>query len=331
MAPMSSFSRYVWRILSIAPAQNLAFASQRERFFRAELILKVIYCFHIFRSLNVISNLNGSDLKGDIYYLPIVSFLNGIPFNALFFSINLFVIASAVFCILIPRYRFGRACFFIFFLLQYALHSGLGKVDHDSYPLLYLSFFVIFLPGGSAVDFARSRRLRQTYLLVFWWSSLMYFAFYFLAGLTKFFNGVLMTIIFKGFSHSWLNPESMGSLVAHFVLSYGLISPYLADFVIRNVWLGPFLIFGIIYTQFFLFTTLFRPRTSWIFGVLIIFFHLGSVLVMGIKFNHMAFGAVLLLFIGPFAERPASIVSSICDLPILSTILRLVQKRRSKT
>lgn len=245
---------------------------------------------------------------------------------AVFFHLSylnvLYTVIAAFLCtaILTPlwhRHRTVRVLAFVGVWQAHALESSFGSPNHQWYLLLYTTFIFIFLPdiwGTGGVGQEKGRR----FLLGVWTAQTMLMLMYSLAGINK------VAYAFVQYAHGEINAFSINGFayqIADWTMQ--LQEPaYLAPFIIHHPWVGWLPYVSLIFIQVCALWTMVRPSLQPLWGFLLVAFHIGTYLTMGISFHPLILVVISLLFFSPFAPERFAWRPVLCDLPLIGFILR---------
>lgn len=301
------------------------FELQSHAFCKAENLVRLFYALMLFilsQKLGLLikfSNISQIDPLWPVYWVEYTS----VPKS--FFLIFSVLLLFNFICILNTNVRIYRAVFFIALLQFLAFHYSLGKINHDMHTWLFASFFLIFLPTLNSNKKSISITDKHNYLTIVWFCIFITLFFYSLAGFWKVY-GSLIHILNN--EPSILSLDVFARLISHRLLqtdSHTLLGP----FFIKNYFLGWISHLSFIYIELFCFLIAFRPSLHRIWGILLVLFHLGVMLTMGISFDKTLIYDALFLICSPFAPSNIRFKTILYDLPVLSLILQSIPKFKS--
>lgn len=142
--------------------------------------------------------------------------------------------------------------------------------------------------------------------------------FYSMAGAYKVWDATQMLLSGQtgGFS-----PYAMANTIAWRQISTNT-DPIYADMLMDAPLLGWPLYLGLYYAQFFAIVILFRPALHRLWGVILIGFHFGTIVLMDISFPyHIAINAILLL-LSPYAPDRFDLRQIAASLPLFGVLFR---------
>lgn len=200
--------------------------------------------------------------------------------------------------------RLARGVFaIVFFLAATVENSRGGGINHPYHAWILVGFLLVLLPDRPNSD-------QDDKATIFYVQALLAL-FYTMSGFWKVGYGVLSALagVDGAFSLVGLSHQ-----VAFRVLQTNE-SPLLADFVINNpliAWLG---MLGVMYVQLLALVMVFRPVLHVPLGLALIFFHLGTFLLLEILFmEHVALLAIFFLF-SPFRPEKFVVRDALLALP----------------
>ncbi|MEX0923393.1 MAG: hypothetical protein WD489_03665 [Rhodovibrionaceae bacterium] len=217
--------------------------------------------------------------------------------------------------------RSFRLFFILLFLPACTIPNSLGGINHPYHAWFWIGVCFVFLPDVKRGEI--SRHIEMSYLLVISTCQALLLFFYSLAGFWKLVYG--LQGLFAGYEGNF-SPRGLALTLADRMLQTGT-DPLLANFFIVNYWLSWPMFIGVIYIQFVAVLVAFRPRLHALWGYLLIFFHLGTYLLMEIGFSQHVLFLALLFVMSPFRPMQWSLPQVIGDLPIVGLVYRRVLTR----
>lgn len=221
------------------------------------------------------------------------------------------LLAGAIFfylaCILTPRFFIYRAGAFLTTLGLQGFIAGSSGVTHDLIVSLWISGLLCALPNAQATP-EQNRIFKMRYLTILRGATGLMLFFYSATGFWKIAYGLKYGDMSSG-------------LMRHVAMVYqivGKVGP-VGHLILNNEWLG-YLGYPIaIYIQFFSLAVLFRSRSIHLWGLVLVFFHLGSFFIFYIDFSRTTFLVIMVLFSSPFSQS-APLKEQILGLPLLATL-----------
>jgi hypothetical protein len=208
-------------------------------------------------------------------------------------------------------------------LLLYAAYANShGAINHGYHEWFWVSVCFWLLPAERREIVSASRVGRMQFLTAFSLAPLLVLVFYTLSGLYKCYAALTAQLASGagGFS-----PDAMAITVAWRALQTGA-DPMWGSFVIENPLLGwPFYL-GLYFAELVSVLVFFRPSLHRIWGMILILFHIGTLLFMDIAFQQHVLINALLFVMSPFALGQHSWRTQIASVPILGRLMRLRSK-----
>ncbi len=225
-----------------------------------------------------------------------------------------FVICTLI-GVLAHPYRIGRLLVFFAFWQAHALESSFGGPNHQWYLWVYVAAFFVFLPNLWHQHDA-SRDTRRTFLLYVWAAQAIMMLMYTMAGFHK----------LLGTAMQYLAGEIHGFSMHAFAYQIADWIPklqreaVLAPFIIAHPEWGWFPYLAIQFIQFFSLWVMVRMSLQKVWAVLLLVFHIGTFMVMGIEFNPLLILVIVMFFHSPFLGDQ-SIKRLLYDLPVVGQLL----------
>jgi hypothetical protein len=236
-----------------------------------------------------------------------------------------FALASTVFSIFAafcPHNRIARVSAFMAFFELVALLNSFGEIAHKFHLLTLAGGLLIFLPKS-----VRSYEGRKKFYIIFWGCQAIILLSYTMSGILKIAGAIVQ--IFSN-QHSMLSSDAVSLHIANFLVLTG-IEPIAARFFIEHNLLTSLMFFIILYLQVFSFFAIVRPSIQRIWGICLVLFHIGTLIIMHINFLPAIPAIAIFLVNSPFAKDNARAIS---DLPIIGRLLekgrRAIGKRPQK-
>lgn len=295
------------------------FSAHRRRFYQSYVLVRAFYGLQFFHLVTAFSQWHGWLDLDRIEGLWPLFWAGGV---AVPLVVNLVVSTHALgsfLAVIFPHLRICRLLAFVGLFFSATLHNSFGKIDHGHHAWIYVSLLFVFLPDGDEEVVARSRSARQRYLLVFAGAQASFLMTYSLAGFWKLYVGAQQALT-GGMGVLSLN--GFAYLTADRLLqtsSQSLLGPL----VIAYPWFSGPLMIGAIYFELFALVAVFRPSLLRLWGVVIVTFHIGTLLVLTIRFLPNILLAALLLIAAPGAALRPSAGAILANLPLLRLVLEL--------
>ena len=224
-----------------------------------------------------------------------------------------FMMASAVLGVLVPKYLWVRISVFVSFFLAnaYWLSSGQGSVNHGSHFWIWLGLVFCFLPSGSKEEIGSKLRSRHQFLLVYWAGMALILLFYSMSGFWKVAGAIEAMMVGRT---SAFEPTALAIIAAWTMILDGeptILGPLITTYP----WIGWPAHIGVIYVELVAFLIAFRPALHRLWGVLLVGFHICTFLLLGINFPQHMFVLIIILIWSPFPTQHYSMGETLRQLP----------------
>jgi hypothetical protein len=230
---------------------------------------------------------------------------------------------ASVLVLAFPERRLARAAYALTLLQFMAFQNSFDKINHAMHAWLFVSLIFVLLPAGRWRE-RTSIAERHYFLTVFWCAQLVVLLTYTFTGVWKVYfafhdliGGDLSAFNISGFSY--IVARRLGSVGQETVLG---------DFFVHHLLPGWALFLGTMYFETTSIMIAFRPRLHQLWGVVIVFFHLGTQLVLGFTFTNNVVLVILLLICSPFAPDRITLRDAFLDLPGVHFIARRLRSSR---
>jgi hypothetical protein len=231
---------------------------------------------------------------------------------------------SALACIFFGDKRIFRIIWFIAIMNYVGLSNSFGKIDHGMHVVIAFSFMFIFLPDGKKEIIEKNRIKMERYLIVFWGALALFMTFYTMSGICKIAGGVAQLAIGET---SMFSTSSFALHIAHKMLVTNT-QPILGDLLIKYERLGWMLFLSGIYIELFSVVAIFRNSLHRVWGLLLILFHVGVYLAMGIGFSINILFLAVFLCNSPFRSPKDEFRTALKNIPPVPIILLLSHRLR---
>jgi len=257
-------------------------------------------------------------------FLPIwpMTWAGSMPYSDTAKIVAIFYVAVALLSCIFWNKRISKILVFLGIFQVHALDSSFGYINHFYYLLLYACFIFMFLPNTKHNENFNIETAKK-FLVVYWGALAAILMTYTLSGMWKIYWGVV-TII-AGIPGSF-SPYTFSEHVAKKTIIESR-DYFFSDFVISNPFLVWFSYLGTIYLEFFSIWVAFKPNLYKIWGLVLIFLHVGILLVMGIPFFESLLVLCILMLNSPFTEGFPTIPQIISDLPLVGNVWRMFRKK----
>lgn len=319
---MSGWVKAIKRIRFEPESGRTPFFRQTSAYKHASVIVLCFYVFQLTRLPALYSNWGTTHPREFISPVWAVSFLSGLFPDQL---ADLTVVAytlGLVSVILFREMRWARAMFAAGLFLRMAVENSYGKIDHGGHLTLFLAIVLIFLPNFRE---NLSRSARQRFLTVFATAQGVILSAYTLAGSWK----VMAAITPK--PETVLSLFSFGAFPAQIAASLLEKQAQSAPgvFLIEHPGLAWVVGLGGVYFEFFALAALLRPRLHVVFGLAIIFMHLGAIVFMRIVFAENILLLGLFLCASPFSTGFDARMA-LARMPPLGWLVSLIRQSKMK-
>ncbi len=217
-----------------------------------------------------------------------------------------------------PFSRMARIVAFLFFLQYHAYLNSFGGPNHQWDLWLWTAFIFIFFPSQEKGNVSVEKRKR--FSLIFWGAGAFILLTYTMAAVGKIGYGVFQ---FWDGRASMFSLDSAALHISTVLLQMQETTP-LGPFLIDHLLLGFLLFLIVIYIQFFSFFIVFRPQLYRVWGLILIFFHLGTFLTMRAVF--VVPSALLMIFFlsSPFLPTENSFRRIVASFPLVGFLRRVI-------
>lgn len=269
-----------------------AFRRVRTFYGNAQWTIRFFYGVSLFLSYELIASIYHRNPETADFLWP-VAWLNigGLAGYSVAVPIILFVLNCLV--ALKPEIRTLRILFALFCLFSAAIDNSYGAMSHGWHIWLWLAVILVFLPGRGRSD-DRARRLTTLSVMVYAQAAIL--LTYSMAGSLKLIAGFKALIAGESGNFS---VTGFATLLADRMVR-GSGESILGGVVVEYPELGYVIFLFVILAQTISILIAVHPRLHRAWGLLLIFFHLGTALLMDIYFpTHVLWLALFLVF-SPF-------------------------------
>ncbi|MEM9318084.1 MAG: hypothetical protein AAGA70_03650 [Pseudomonadota bacterium] len=210
------------------------------------------------------------------------------------------------------QHRWARILVCITLVQAAGFRYSFGGLNHGYHFWIWVSFCLCFLPDGNLSRLSQSYASRHRYLTAFWLAMALVAVFYSLSGFWKVAAGLEAMI--AGNINSF-SPTALATIVADKLQQSGdntLLGPFLLDRPLlgwpAHLW--------VIYVELLAIVAVFRPSLHQTWGLMLIVFHIGTFLLMGIVFAKHVLLLTLLYLWSPFAN-PFDLRRVLAVLPLV--------------
>jgi hypothetical protein len=230
------------------------------------------------------------------------------------------LITSAVLAVALPDRRWPKILVVLSFLSTSAFRSsfGLGSINHGQHFWIWVGFCFCFLPSGPQAELRSSKSKRYRFLLTFFFTQALILLFYTMSGFWKIAAAIEALITGK---MSAFHPEALAMIATWKMIQLDritMLGPFLAD----HSWLGWPAYIWVIYIEIVTLMVLCRPALHRLWGIMLIGFHIGTFLLLGINFPKHVLVLTILFVWSPFAIQPVDLRKTLASLPGLGWLFR---------
>lgn len=247
----------------------------------------------------------------------------GLDLVAVVLVVKLLFVIVGILAPFLHRKTWVRFLVFVAIFQVHALESSFGSINHQWYLWLYTSLIFVFLPNlwntNSAPD------AKRTFLLYIWFAQATAMLTYSMAGMWKFYfafhqylAGEVHTFAMEAFAYqvaNWIPRLQAEAILAPYIIEYPAFAwPFYA--------IVPFL-------QLFALWAMVRTSLQKTWALMLVLFHIGTFLTMGISFHPLVILIIILFFATPFAKEDLSFREFMLDLPVIGQILEWWKRRKA--
>ncbi len=203
---------------------------------------------------------------------------------------------GSLFALCSPFSRTARGLAFLGYLLSAAFLYSTRSIGHSHHALIWCAFVFLFLPSWKV---SPSRYKKYRALTIFWAAQALILLFYSLAGFWKIYWA--FWAMAAGKPHSF----SLDALARHLqakLVDTNFSTP-LGDFIMQYPSIGFPLYLGTILLELLSLWFAFQRRYLRLWGVLLLGFHLGVYLMMGIGFLGASYICIYLFMLSPWVTK----------------------------
>ncbi len=256
--------------------------------------------------------MNGFAPRWPLFWTTFVAEHTAVTF--IFVAWTLTALLAAVF----PQSRIARIVAFLGLFQYHAYMASFGTPNHQWDHWLWVLFILIWLPS------VKSNEARRTFPLVFWGAQAFLLLTYSMAGIGKLLYGFLAA---WGGQSSIFHPDAAALHVAQTLFLLDETAP-LANAIVAHPTLGWLALLAAIYIQFFALSIAFRPELHRAWGVLLILFHIGTLLTMRAVFVVPSALILAVLLSSPFAPERLTWRQMFRALPLVRSFTALSERLR---
>lgn len=293
---------------------------------RSFLTVRLFYGLCLFQlardlsSFQRFSEAKGMDPLWLVFWVPIL----GTAASAFLLFVGATLLAALL--TLLPQIKWARVAFFLIITLVGGYMNSFGKIDHNWHAAIVIAFFLSFLPRGTPGELRKSFSATRAYVLVTGLAIAGFLFCYSISGFWKVSVGVYQLCLGEV---NAFHPEALAYHVTRRLTQTASNPNHLARFLVEHPWLGwgPYL--TTLYGEFFAVVAAFRVRSHRVFGIILMAFHMGSAMTLGIGFYHHQLLLLVLLVASPLCPLNATPRETFFSLPLLGDIFARLAGRRA--
>ncbi len=216
------------------------------------------------------------------------------------------------------RHRIARILAALGMFEYHAFRSSFGGPNHQWDLLLWVSLIFIFLPSTRGDRAEADPEAKKKFLAVFWCAQAFILLTYSMSGIGKLYGAAFQVAAGET---SAFSPYAAALHTASVLSAKGQVTP-LGPFLLTYPYAGWFPFLFILYVETFSFVAAFRPSLHRVWGLLLVLFHIGTLLTMRAVFVAPALLALIFFASSPFAPKtsPREVIRS---FPLVPSLVRL--------
>ena len=239
--------------------------------------------------------------------------------------LSLLYMGASLLAVVWPR-RWVRILVVVTMLEATALKYSFGVLNQKEHWWLWTALIFTFLPSGNAEELRISRNARQQYLDIFSIAQCLLLVFYTMTGYWKLYRGI--AALTGDSMLGMFSPDALSYIVAD-RLARGHVSTFLGQHVVsHSIWGFPVYLW-VVYIELFSVLIWLRPALHRTWGIMLILFHIGTWLLMGIPFYLQPPLLAILMVQSPFSPDRRSLRQTIGQLPLYAWLNAFWRQRRS--
>lgn len=313
------FSRLVLRI---DPGRRRTPADLRRAASEVILLSRFFYIFVVFAiatsPLPLDRAYTGGPPTAPLWPIEMIEGLTGTEWLAQVTLVSAVGLGFALLAAIQPRHLLWRSGVFLYILIYVALRNSYGSINHGSYYFLYVAFALLFLPPRDKEN-ARSYESTLSCLAVLWLVQTILLLPYTLSGVWKIWDSRL----------DLLTSDSMVRILLKRAVDDAANLAPLLPTVSQHVYLAQFMLLVTVYVELFALLVVVRPHLHRAFGSALILFHLGSDLIMNIRFDSNILMIGVFLVLSPTAPARFSPSGFVQSLPVIGIPVRAWIRRKT--
>lgn len=254
---------------------------------------------------------------------------NWLPTPTVTNIIMFLLIVSSIPVVVQPWRRLFRIFAFVglFFAVTYT--NSFGKIGHGFHAWLFVALILCFLPNwhdNQANDSTNEEQTqsithRQHFLTILFAAQVFMMLFYSMSGVWK---------VYAAFDQMWagglhaFHPYALAYLAADRLLQTNSWTPF-GPFLLKYPLIGWPLHLAAIYFELFSLVAAFRPALHRLWGLMLILFHFGTIVLLFVGFTPNMLLLGILFIMSPFAPREISWKDILLNSPLFGDLWRLLR------
>ncbi|MEL6227379.1 MAG: hypothetical protein AAFV49_19985 [Pseudomonadota bacterium] len=227
-------------------------------------------------------------------------------------------LSAGILGVFLWRFRVVRVLVSIALLQNLAFENMSGSISHSGHEWFWISCVFWLLPSGNHSNGLRDRLWRTQMIIGYAAAGALILLFYSLSGWWKVGDAIRQAVFgqFGGF-----NLDAMAVVLAQRSLDTNT-EPLLAWAIIDAPLIGWPLFLGLYFVELVAVIVLFRPELVRLWGAILVFFHIGTLVFMQIIFPDHVLINILLFWLAPWAIAQPGWREMLRALPFFGFLLR---------
>lgn len=250
---------------------------------------------------------------------------NWLPLPTVTNIIMILLIVTSIPVVVQPWRRSFRILYFVGIFLGIAYVNSFGKIGHGFHAWVFVALIYCFLPSWRDESANKPQPYsiahRQQFLTILFAAQLFILLFYSMSGVWK---------VYAAFEQMWagqlhaFHPYALAYLTADKLLQTNSWTPF-GPFLVNYPLLGWPLHLVAIYVELFSLVAAFRPALHRLWGLTLILFHFGTIVLLFVGFTPNMLLLGLLFIMSPFAPRGISWKDTLLNLPLFGDLWRILR------
>ncbi len=218
-----------------------------------------------------------------------------------------------------PQTRWARVGFLPLLTMMGGYLNSFGKIDHNWHAAIVVAFFLCFLPAGTPAALRKSFSTTRAFIVPVALAISGFMLCYSISGFWKVSVGLYQLTVGEV---NAFHPHALAYHVTRRLSQNHSTASPLALFLIEAPWLGwlPYLL--TLYGEFFAVFASFRVRSHRVFGLILLSFHIGSALTLGIGFFHHQLLLLVMMVASPLCPTDLTLRETLESLPLIGAAVR---------